>query len=115
MKLFLYCEIKSQKNPLEKTLEICSNTLFENTERNEDLSKLEFKELLSSATKESSFMFNEKLFKQVDGVAMGSPFGLTLAIACHVYLVATFSVCFKPHFYRRYVGDIFVLFTSPEH
>ena len=86
MKLCLYCEIKSQENPLEKTLEICSNTLFENTERNEDLSKLEFKELLSSATKVSSFMFNEKLFNQVDGVAMASPFGLTLAIPCHVYL-----------------------------
>ena len=45
------------------------------------LSKIEFKELSSLATKESYFIFNEKLYKQVNGVAMGSPLGLTLANA----------------------------------
>ena len=63
--------------PLEKTIDIYTNTLFENTKRVESLSKIEFKELLSLATKGSFFIFNGKLYKQVDGVAMGSPFSDT--------------------------------------
>ena len=67
--------------PLEETIDICANTLFENTEKVEGLSKIEFKELLFLATKESYFIFNGKLYKQVDGVAMSSPLGPTLANA----------------------------------
>ena len=40
---------------LEETIDICTNTLFENMEKVEGLSKIEFKELLSLATKESYF------------------------------------------------------------
>ena len=85
----------------------------------EGLSKIEFKELLSLPTKESYFVFNGQLYKQVDGVAMGSPLGPTLA---NNFLVHFEKNClrncpsdFKPHYYRRYVDDIFVLFTSPKH
>ena len=42
---------------------------------------LKFKELLSLATKESYFIFNEFLFQQIDGVAKDSPLGPTLANA----------------------------------
>ena len=47
--------------PLEETIDICANTLFENTEIVEGLSKIEFKEHLSLATKEFVCLFN--LFK----------------------------------------------------
>ena len=67
--------------PLQETVDICTNSLFENTEKVESFTKIEFKELLSVATKKSYFVFNGKLFKQVDGVAMGSPLGPTLANA----------------------------------
>ena len=40
--------------PLEETIKICANTLFENTEK-VGLSKIEFKELLSVGSKESYF------------------------------------------------------------
>ena len=66
--------------PLEET-----STLFGNTERVEGLSKIEFIELLSLATKESYFIFKRKLYKQVDGVTMGSLLGPTLANAFLVY------------------------------
>ena len=36
---------------------------------------------MSLATKESYFIFNETLYKQVNGVAMGSSLGSTLANA----------------------------------
>ena len=61
---------------LEETIYICTNNkLFENTERLAGLSKIEFKELLFLSTKEFYFIFNAKLYKQVDGVAMGSSLG----------------------------------------
>ena len=71
--------------PLEETIDICINTLFENTEKAEGLSKIELRELLSLATKESYFIFNRKLYKHVDGVAMASPLGSTLANAFLVH------------------------------
>ena len=47
--------------PLEKTIEICTNELFKESETVEGLSKTEFKELLSLATKDSHFIFDETL------------------------------------------------------
>ena len=51
--------------PLEETIDICTNTLFENMEKVEGLSKIVCQELLSLATKESYFIFNGQLCKQV--------------------------------------------------
>ena len=45
--------------PLEEIINIFTNTLFENTEKAEGLSKIEFKELLSLATKESYFILTD--------------------------------------------------------
>ena len=64
---------------LEETIEICTNQLFKGSETVEGLNKTEFKELLSLATKDSHFIFDGALYKQIDGVAMGSPLGPTFA------------------------------------
>ena len=68
---------------------------------------------------ESSLIFDNKLYKQIDGVAVGSSLGPTLtnAFLCH-YEKIWLNECpsqFKPVVYRRYVDDIFVLFKSKEH
>ena len=70
---------------LEETIDICTNIFFEKNERLEGLSQKDFKEHLSPATKESYFIFNGKLQKQIDGVAMRSPLGPTLAYAFLVF------------------------------
>ena len=70
---------------LEETIEICTNKLFKESETVEGLSKTEFKELLSLATLHSHFIFDETLYKQIDGVFMGSPLSPTLAYAFLVY------------------------------
>ena len=105
--------------PLEEAIDICTNTLFENTKRVKGLPKKEFKELFSLATKKSYFIFNGKLYKYVAGVAMGSPLGPTLANAFLVHFeknwLQNYPYDFKPHYYRRYVDDTFVLFTSPKY
>ena len=59
--------------PLEETIEICTNELFKESDTVEGLSKTEFKEFLSLATKDSHFIFDGTLYKQINGVAMGSP------------------------------------------
>ena len=59
--------------PLQEIINIWANTLFGNMEKEEALTKIEFKEFLSLATKKFYYIFNGKLFKQVNGVAMGSP------------------------------------------
>ena len=105
--------------PLEETIEICTNELFKESETIEGLSKTEFKELLSLATEDSHFIFDGTLYKQVDGLAMGSPLGPTLGNAFLVYQEKNWlKHClleYRPLYYRRYVDDIFVLFNSAEH
>ena len=102
--------------PLDETIDICINQLFENTDTVEGFTKSELKQLLCLATKESYFIFNGLLYKQTDGVVMGSPLGPSLANVFLSYHEKNWlSSCpqrFKPAFYRRYVEDIFVLFTS---
>ena len=51
---------------LKETIQICTNKLFKESEIVEGLSKTEFKELLSLATKESHFIFDGTLYKQID-------------------------------------------------
>ena len=105
--------------PLEETIEICTNELFKESETIEGLSKTEFKELLSLATKYSHFIFDRTLYKQINSVAMGSPLGPILANAFLVYHEKNWlehcPVEYRPLYYRRYVDDIFVLFNSAEH
>ena len=47
---------------LEETTEICTNELFRESKTVEDFGS-EFKELLSLATKDSHFVFDEALYK----------------------------------------------------
>ena len=71
--------------PLEETIKNCVNHLFSNNFHSSKLIRKDLYELLKLATTESSFIFDNKLYKQIDGVAMGSPLGTTLANAflCH--------------------------------
>ena len=81
--------------------------------------KSEFKDLLSLRTKESSFISNNILYKQIDGVAMGSPLGSSLANAFLVHHEQNWldncPLEYRPSYYGRYVDDIFVLFKSSDH
>ena len=72
------------------------------------------------STKDSHFLFDGKHYKQIDGVAIDSTFlGPTLANAFLVYQEKNWlERCppgYRPFYCRMYVGDIFVLFNSPEH
>ena len=105
--------------PLKETINICVSELQNKNLYNGKLNKFDLVKLLETATCESSFIFDFPLYKQIDGAAMGSSLGPTLANAflCH-YEKERLDKCpshFKPIVYRRYVDDIFVLFSSKEH
>ena len=94
--------------PLDETIDICTYTIHSQQDVIEGIKKEEFGNLSLLATKESYFIFSEVLYKQKDGVAMGSPLGPTLANAfLYERKWLEGSLEFKPVFYRRYV-DIFV-------
>ena len=95
--------------PSVETIEICTNELFKESETIKGLRKTEFKGLLSLATKESHFIFDETLYKQIDGVAMGSSLGPTLANAFLVYHEKNWlehcPLEYRPLYYHSYLNS----------
>ena len=65
--------------PLEEAINICVNNVFSNKKRVKALLKKDFKQLLALSVKSSCFVFSNVSYQQVDGIAMGSPSGPTLA------------------------------------
>ena len=105
--------------PLVETVNICVEQLFKDTSEINNLNKKQFENLLNLATKESFFLFNGKYYQQIDGVAMGSPLGPTLANAFLCFheqkWLSECPVEFRPLYYRRYVDDCFLIFKDPNH
>ena len=76
-----------------------------------------FKTLLKKCT-EGHFLYNNKIYTQVDGVQMGSPLGPTLANWFLGYIEDKLfrnNKDFFPKFYTRYVDDVFAIFKQDEH
>ena len=65
----------------DKTINICTNTVYSEQDVIQGINKEEFRNLLSLATKEPYSIFNEFLYKQKDEVAMGSSLCLIVANA----------------------------------
>ena len=99
--------------PIDETIKNAVDNLFSNNMYQGKLSKSDLYYHLKLPTFELSYIFDNILYKQIDGVSMGLPLGPTLANAflCH-YEKLWLDNCpsdFKPLVYRRYVDDIFVL------
>ena len=92
-------------------INICVDLVFHKKKKVKGMLKRHFKQLLVLSVKSSCFLFNDVYYKQVDGVAMGSPLGLTLVYYEHKWL-EKWSLQFRPRYYRRYVDDIFLMFES---
>ena len=72
-----------------------------------------FIELMGTATKSVSFSFNEIMYRQIEGVCMGSPLGPILAnIFVGFQERRLFDKFPKPFIYLHYVDDTFVSFRS---
>ena len=102
--------------PLDETIDISIDSLYKDDENSPKIPQDVFRNLLTVAPKESFFMFNNKFYKQIDVVTMGSPLGPALA---NIFMCSfrnkwlkDYTHSLKPVFYRRYVDNIFITFSS---
>ena len=102
--------------PVGETIEIIANHIFASCVYFEGFDRFK---LLSLSVKNCHFIFNSRIYQQIDGVAMGSPLGPLFAnIFMSFHEKSWLYNCpsaFTPLLYRRYVDDCFLLFRSLDH
>ena len=110
--------------PLSEVINHIADTLFARgnpfptpqEKKAKRLSKPIFIKLMALCT-EGIFLYNNAVYQQIDGCAMGSPLGPTLAnwflgkIESDIFITNVF-LDYAPAFYVRYVDDIFAVFDS---
>ena len=65
--------------PLDFTIELILDKVYQEKLIDTKLKREGMKRLLEICTKDMQFSFDEKIYRQVDGVAMGSPLGPVIA------------------------------------
>ena len=103
--------------PVDEAIDICLNKLYCNDEIVYNLTRSQFKKLLNYCVKQNHFAFNDNIYDQIDGVAMGSPLGPILANIFMSHLESTALHKFhgnKPIYYKRYVDDTFLIFSNEQ-
>ena len=103
--------------PLKQTIDLCSTNYL--TSCIPKFTREVIHKLLTLASSDNVFMFNNELYCQHEGLAMGSPLGASLANAflCHQEKI-WLDQCppdFKPVLYRRYIDDTFIAFKEQSH
>ena len=98
--------------PLNEVIDICIDDLFCDTSTIHNLDHNDMRELLTLAAYEWFFIFDQVIYRQIDGVAMGSPLGSILANAflCHFEKLSECPPDILPRVFKRYVDNIFVMF-----
>ena len=100
--------------PLRETIDIITQKIYSDKTCAPPIRKEHFTELLSIAT-QGMFLYKNKLYQLIDGVAMGSPLGPTLAnffLATVEMKLLTQNLDCSPKLYLRYVDDIFAIFEE---
>ena len=99
--------------PLAETIELITERVYQSEGPKPRFDKSVFKKLLEISTS-GLFMYKDKLFRQTDGVSMGSPLGPTLANFClGLYEEKLFDKSSNsPALYLRYVDDVFCVFRA---
>ena len=99
--------------PLKKTVHIILHRIYNEKQLDTSLKKLTLKKLLLDSCTNTPFLTNGNPYKQIDGVAMGSPLGSTLAnittTALEEDIVKRLIDSKIIKFYVRFVDDTLVL------
>ena len=102
--------------PVDETINIILKRVYQSDQPKLDIPEQVLKALLETCTKEAPFFSHKgELFRQIDGVAMGSPLGVLFA---NMYMSEVEERTFKNHpppgIYTRYIDDIFVSTTEDD-
>ena len=103
--------------PLKEVIDICADAIYRNDSIETELTMLSeksFKELMEMVTSGVEFSFDDIMYRQVDGVAMGSPLGPTLANIFVGFYESKIPDSEWPELYWRFVDDVFSHFDSKE-
>ena len=105
--------------PVSETIDIILKKIFlDNVQTHFGFNRIEFQKLLNLALQDSYFRFNGRIFKQLEGLSMGAPLSPIIAniFLCDLEEKAL-QQCearLRPHYYRRYLDDTFILFDSSD-
>ena len=102
--------------PLKESIDLAVSYIAEGNP-NLKLSITELTKLFSIATSQTHFLFNGKVYDQVDGVAMGSPLAPVLAnlvLGHHENIWLNKYQGPSVQLYRRYVDDTFCLLNTEQ-
>ena len=101
--------------PLAETIEICADALYNGELTPLPFPRAVFVELMQTANSSVELSFNNIMHRQIDGVAMDSPLGPSLANSFVGYYEALlFKRVNKPFMYYRYVDDTFTVFNDED-
>ena len=105
--------------PIDETIDIVTNRFFLSSTQFSGFSHVQCRKHLYFAVKNCHFLFNGRLYEQVVGVPMGSPWGPSFAntFLCYheKFWLDNCPRDFKPLIFRLYVDDCFVIFRCPDH
>ena len=102
--------------PLQETINIAINLIFIHNP-NLNITKKLIKKLFLFATSQTHFIFNNKFYNQIDGVAMGSPLAPVLANILMDFYESKWLNEYnlnKTKFYLRYADDILAAFDKEQ-
>jgi len=105
--------------PVNETIDLIINNLFTTgTTMINGLNASQFRKLLNLSLNDTYFKFNNSIYKQLDGLAMGSPLSPVAAnIFLNFFETSILNRCpsnIKPSFYKRYLDDTFLLFNGEQ-
>ena len=81
--------------PLAETMKICTKTLYDGHLPTPVIPKHVFIELMKTATTSVEFSFNKIMYRQINGVGMGSPLGPALENIFVGYYESSFFIKFQ--------------------